>query len=97
MYEIGQMMKFYQSRKSQRTITVVLTGSNIPVYGGGADLSSAQSVPLTLTILVKARAFVLGKLVRPNFHKRIVCSVVMDPKNMSHALPLKDNCTSSSQ
>lgn len=93
------MNKFYQSRKSQRSITVMLKGSSIPVYGGGADLSSvngvpAQPVPLTLTFLVRSRGYVLGRLVRPKFHKRIVCSVVMDPKKMATDLPLKDKCTS---
>ncbi|KAK4772405.1 hypothetical protein SAY86_014180 [Trapa natans] len=95
----GNMGKFYQSRKSQRLVTVALKGSSIPVYGGGADLTSAnrvsgRPVPLRLTIMVNARAYVMGKLVRPKFHKWIVCSVVMDPKKMSQALSLKDNCTS---
>ncbi|KAK4754111.1 hypothetical protein SAY87_002215 [Trapa incisa] len=94
----GNMGKFYQSRKSQRSVTVALKGSSVPVYGGGADLAStnrvpARPVPLTLTIMVTARAYVLGKLVRPKFHKWIVCSVVMDPKKMSRALSIKDNCT----
>ncbi|OWM66268.1 uncharacterized protein LOC116199271 [Punica granatum] len=94
----GTVNEFYQSRKSQRSIAVILEGSNIPVYGGGSDLSSVngvptQPVPLRLTFHVRSRAYVLGKLVQPRFGKRIICSVVMDPKKMAHGLPLKDKCT----
>ena len=92
------MRKFHQSRKSQRSITVTLKGSNIPLYGGGASLGSlngapVQPVPLTLNFMVRSRAYVLGKLVRPKFYKRIGCSVVMDPKKMNAALTLKNKCT----
>ncbi|KAF2295274.1 hypothetical protein GH714_032406 [Hevea brasiliensis] len=50
----GTMRKFYQSRKSQRSLTVNVKGSSIPLYGGGANLGSlngapTQPVPLTLT------------------------------------------------
>ncbi|XP_059643353.1 uncharacterized protein LOC132285200 [Cornus florida] len=94
----GTINKFYQSRKSQRTITVTLNGNNIPLYGGGADLSSKDGVPtapvpLTLNFMVRARAYVLGKLVKPKFYRRVQCSVVLDPKKMNVANALKNLCT----
>ncbi|KAK6258545.1 hypothetical protein SCA6_013019 [Theobroma cacao] len=93
----GSIRKFYQSRKSQRALTVMMKGSHIPLYGGGASLGSlngapTQPVPLTLNFMVRSRAYVLGKLVKPKFYKRIECSVTMDPKKMNVAISLKNKC-----
>ncbi|XP_047319045.1 uncharacterized protein LOC124922354 [Impatiens glandulifera] len=93
----GTINNFYQSRKNQRKMKVILQGNLIPLYGGGAELSSKAGlptapVPLTLSFTLRARAYVLGKLVKPKFYKRINCIVVMDPKKMNVAIPLK-NCT----
>ncbi|GFY86492.1 hypothetical protein Acr_05g0001310 [Actinidia rufa] len=94
----GSIKKFYQSRKSQRTLTVMMQGTRIPLYGGGVDLSSKDGiptapVPLTLSFMVRSRAYVLGKLVKPKFYKRVQCSVVLDPKKMNVAMSLKNSCT----
>ncbi|KAJ8764550.1 hypothetical protein K2173_006290 [Erythroxylum novogranatense] len=94
----GNIKDFYQSRKSQRSLTVLVKGSSIPLYGGGASLSSLngapiQPVPLTLSFKVRSRAYVLGHLVNPKFYKRVKCSVTMDPQKMNVAVPLKNNCT----
>ncbi|KAL5821694.1 hypothetical protein ACOSQ3_023576 [Xanthoceras sorbifolium] len=93
----GTIRKFYQTRKSQRSITVTIKGSNIPLYGGGASLSSLngapiEPVPLTLDFTVRSRAYVLGRLVKPKFYKRIECSVIMDHKKMNTAISLKNTC-----
>uniref|UniRef100_A0A803PES5 Late embryogenesis abundant protein LEA-2 subgroup domain-containing protein n=1 Tax=Cannabis sativa TaxID=3483 RepID=A0A803PES5_CANSA len=93
----GTIRKFYQSRKSQRSIKVTMKGSGIPLYGGGASLMSMngvplQPVPLTLNFMVRSRAYVLGRLVKPKFYKRIQCSVVMIPKKMNSPLTLKNKC-----
>ncbi|XP_027347736.1 uncharacterized protein LOC113859118 [Abrus precatorius] len=94
----GNMPKFYQSRKSQRSIRVMVKGSNIPLYGGGANLNSVNgapvdAVPLSLSVMVRSKAYVLGKLVKPKFNKKIECSVVMDPKKMGKAISLVNKCT----
>ncbi|CAK9159467.1 unnamed protein product [Ilex paraguariensis] len=94
----GTIKKFYQSRKSQRTITVILSGSNIPLYGGGSDLSSQNGIPtlpvlLSLNFRVRANAYVLGKLVKPKFNNGVQCSLVLDPKKMNVAISLKNSCT----
>ncbi|KAJ1389098.1 hypothetical protein SESBI_38554 [Sesbania bispinosa] len=93
-----KMPKFYQSRKSQRSIRVMVKGSHIPLYGGGASLSSINGapvdpVPLTLSVMVRSRAYVLGKLVKPKFYKKIECTLVMDPKKMGKAISLMNKCT----
>ncbi|KDP31944.1 hypothetical protein JCGZ_12405 [Jatropha curcas] len=93
----GTMRKFYQSRKSQRSVTVMVKGNKIPLYGGGANLGSlngapTQPVPLTLNFTVRSRAYVLGKLVKPKFHKRVECLVVIDPKKMNVPISLKNKC-----
>ncbi|KAL3616129.1 hypothetical protein CASFOL_040019 [Castilleja foliolosa] len=93
----GTVKKFYQSRSSQKTVTVMLKGDNIPLYGGGANLNAQNGkpvapVPLTLNFTVRARAYILGQLVRPKFYKRVQCSLVLAPKKMNVAIPLK-SCT----
>ncbi|KZV24956.1 hypothetical protein F511_01926 [Dorcoceras hygrometricum] len=94
----GTINSFYQSRRSQRTIMVILIGNHIPLYGGGSDLSSrggrpAAPVTLALKFTVRARAYVLGRLVKPKFHRRVHCSVVLDQNKMNVVIPLKNSCT----
>ncbi|KAL3813625.1 hypothetical protein ACJIZ3_014893 [Penstemon smallii] len=94
----GTVKRFYQSRKSHRTITITLRGSSIPLYGGGANLGSQYGkpllpVPLSLNFTVRARAYVLGQLVKPKFYKRVQCTTVLDPKKMNVPIPLKNSCT----
>ncbi|XP_050291742.1 uncharacterized protein LOC126732779 [Quercus robur] len=94
----GTIDEFYQSRKSQRSIAIILKGSNIPLYGGGSSLGSQNGapidpVPVTLNFMVRSRAYVLGTLVKPKFYKRVECSVIMDPKKMNVAISLNNKCT----
>lgn len=95
----GNVNNFYQSRKSQRTVTVTLLGNDIPLYGGGSDLGSKNNtptapVPLQLNFTVQARAYVLGNLVKPKFNKVVQCAVVMDPTKMYTAISFnKTSCT----
>lgn len=95
----GSVKKFYQSRKSQRSITAVMQGTRIPLYGSGAGLSTPNGItnlpiPLILKMEVKAKAYVLGKLVKPRFHKNVECDIILDPnpKKLHLTIPLK-NCT----
>lgn len=92
------MKKFYQSRKSQRYLSIPIVGNKIPLYGSGAGLSSSTGttslpVPLKLNIVVRSRAYVLGKLVKPKFNKRILCSLTYDPKKLNVAINLIKSCT----
>lgn len=93
-----QIKKFYQSRKSQRSVSVSVVGNKVPLYGSGASLSSSTGapsvpVPLKLNFVVRSRAYVLGKLVKPKFYKKIECSIVYDPKKHNVPISLKNSCT----
>uniref|UniRef100_A0A5B6ZA62 Late embryogenesis abundant protein LEA-2 subgroup domain-containing protein n=1 Tax=Davidia involucrata TaxID=16924 RepID=A0A5B6ZA62_DAVIN len=94
----GTIKKFYQSRKSQRSIAISVISNKIPLYGSGASLSSSTGtttvpVPLELNFMVRSRAYVLGKLVKPKFNKKIECSIVFDPKKLNVPISLKNSCT----
>ncbi|XP_038987894.1 uncharacterized protein LOC120112466 [Phoenix dactylifera] len=95
----GNMNKFYQSRKSHRTLSVVVLGSKIPLYGGGPSLmyspgKTNNSVPvhLSLNFMVRSRAYVLGRLVKPKFYTGVHCSVVMDQTKLNTLVSLKKSC-----
>ncbi|MBA0585658.1 uncharacterized protein LOC105797320 [Gossypium raimondii] len=94
----GTMKKFHQSRKSQRSLTVIVMGNKVPLYGSGASLSSSTGttslpVSLKLSFVVRSRAYVLGKLVKPKFYKKIECDVTFDPKKLNVPISLKKACT----
>lgn len=94
----GTIKKFYQSRKSQRSIAVTLKGGYVPLYGASVDWSSKDGkltapVPLSLNFTVRARGYVLGKLVKPKFYKTIQCNLNLDPKKMNKPISLKNSCT----
>ncbi|XP_047172829.1 uncharacterized protein LOC124840758 [Vigna umbellata] len=94
----GDMKKFYQSRRSQRLVSVAVMGNKIPLYGSGASLSSTTGmptvpVPLNLKFVLRSRAYVLGKLVKPKYYKTIKCSITLDPKKLTSPVSLKKSCT----
>ncbi|KAJ6679090.1 TRANSMEMBRANE PROTEIN [Salix purpurea] len=90
--------KFYQSRKSQRSVAISLISDKIPLYGSGAALSSSTGtttlpVALKLNFVVRSKAYVLGKLVKPKFNKRIDCVFAFDPKKLNVPISLQKACT----
>ncbi|OMO78910.1 Late embryogenesis abundant protein, LEA-14 [Corchorus capsularis] len=94
----GTIKKFYQSRKSQKSVTVMVMGNKVPLYGSGAGLSSSTGttslpVSLKLSFVVRSRAYVLGKLVKPKFNKKIECDITFDPKKLNVPISLKKSCT----
>ncbi|XP_058098422.1 uncharacterized protein LOC131243241 isoform X2 [Magnolia sinica] len=90
------MKEFYQSRKSQRLITATVQGTQIPLYGGGSSLTSSHespiSVPLNLTFVVRSRAYVLGKLVKPKFYRTVHCWVTLKQNRLGKRVDLKESC-----
>ncbi|WOL11861.1 hypothetical protein Cni_G20625 [Canna indica] len=94
----GNMKKFYQSRKSQREVSVVVMGNKVPLYGGGSNLGitaggkTTGPVGMTLSFTLRSRAYVLGKLVKPKFHNSVQCSVQMDPNKLNTPISLKKSC-----
>lgn len=95
----GMVKRFYQPRKSQRTVSVSVEGNKIPLYGSGASLTTTatgattQPVPLKLSMVVQSRAYVLGKLVKPKFNRQIECSIVLDPAKINRPISLKKTCS----
>ncbi|KAL8172028.1 hypothetical protein V2J09_023832 [Rumex salicifolius] len=95
----GNIKKFYQSRKSQRVVTVSVVGDKIPLYGSSATLTGTSTgmptapVTMDLGFVVRSRAYVLGRLVKPKFLRKIDCNVTLDPKKLSSPISLKNACT----
>ncbi|KAK1422035.1 hypothetical protein QVD17_24877 [Tagetes erecta] len=94
----GTIKKFYQSRKGHRVVSVNIHGRGVPLYGGGVDWSTMDGkvtapVPLNLNLTVKAKAYVLGKLVKPKFHRKVSCAIVYKPTKVNVPISLKNSCT----
>ncbi|KAH0746367.1 hypothetical protein KY285_008024 [Solanum tuberosum] len=77
------MKKFYEARKSKRIVVAVVEGHQIPLYGAISVLSDAKnriqsvSLPLNLTFLIRSKAYILGRLVNPNFSIHISCQLTL--------------------
>ncbi|PIN25722.1 hypothetical protein CDL12_01516 [Handroanthus impetiginosus] len=90
----GHIKKFYQSRKSERKVIAVIQGHQVPLYGGIPVLSSAKgnieslSVPLNLTFIMRSRAYILGRLVKPKFYRNILCQVTLRGSHLRKPLNL---------
>ncbi|KAM0938654.1 hypothetical protein DsansV1_C22g0170251 [Dioscorea sansibarensis] len=88
----GHMEEFYESRKSGRVVTTAVKGTQVPLYGGGSTLSSRGTggalaeVPLNLTMVVRARANVLGELVKSKFYRHVWCSLVLKETRLGKPL-----------
>ncbi|KAD6795862.1 hypothetical protein E3N88_06758 [Mikania micrantha] len=94
----GSIKKFYQSRKGHRLVSVNLQGRGVPLYGGGVNWNTMDGkliapVPLNLNFTVKAKAYVLGKLVKPKFHRKVSCAIVYKPTKVNVPISLKNSCT----
>ncbi|URE08444.1 Late embryogenesis abundant protein [Musa troglodytarum] len=86
----GDMNNFYQPRKSQRNVEVVVLEKKVPLYGGKPG--SVATIPLNLSFMVKSRAYVLGKLVKPKFEIGVRCKVAMNPAKLDTRVSLKNSC-----
>ncbi|KAI3521010.1 hypothetical protein L1887_10467 [Cichorium endivia] len=95
----GTVKKFYQKRKGHRIVSVNVQGVRVPLYGGGLNWSSENGkltapLPLNLNFTVKAKAYVLGKLVKPKFNKKVSCAIVYKPtKVINKPISLMNSCT----
>jgi hypothetical protein len=80
-----QMKEFYQPRKTGRVVTVSVVGKQVPLYGAGAGLHSKPNngrlglavVPVRLAFLLRARAHILGLLVRSQFYRPVHCTLAI--------------------
>lgn len=94
----GQMMKFTQSRKSHRRVVTIVQGHQVPLYGGipvlvnSRDQLDSIAVPLNLTLVMRSRAYILGRLVKTKFYERLRCSVTLRGNKLGKPLNLTDSC-----
>lgn len=92
-----QLKKYYQPRKSRRSVLVNLEGIKVPLYGAGSSLTVSQNggvvVPFTLQFEIHSRGDVVGKLVRTRHRKRITCPVTIDSTSTKPITFKKDSCT----
>ncbi|XP_065868575.1 uncharacterized protein [Euphorbia lathyris] len=92
----GQLKKYYQPRKSRRTVSVIIEGDKVPLYGAGSSLAVSQTgiqIPLKLKFEIKSRGNVVGKLVRTKHKKQITCPVVIDSTRTKPIKFKKGICT----
>nr|CAB3447475.1 unnamed protein product [Digitaria exilis] len=80
---VVKMKEFYQPRKSGRVVTVSVVGKQVPLYGAGVSLHSKPNngrlgpavVPVRLAFVLRARAHILGLLVKSKFYRRVRCGL----------------------
>ncbi|KAL1356661.1 hypothetical protein HN51_008648 [Arachis hypogaea] len=92
----GELKKYYQQRKSRRTVYMNMKGDKVPLYGAGASLSDSavdRKIPMRLVFEVKSKGNVVGKLVKSKHRQQISCSVVLDSES-SKPFILKENACS---
>ncbi|KAK9129325.1 hypothetical protein Sjap_009812 [Stephania japonica] len=96
----GHMDGFYQSRKSERRLAATIQGHQVPVYGGVSVLSGknrdgheSASVPLNLTFVIRSRAYILGRLVKPKFYAKVRCLVTLSSNHLGKHSNLKHSCS----
>lgn len=91
------MGEFYESRKSGRVVSIAVTGSQVPLYGAGSSLNSGSNgfapadIPLDLKFVVRARAYMLGKLIRSKFYRHVRCSLYLREKSLGKPVLHLDN------
>ncbi|KAL5563775.1 hypothetical protein UlMin_033522 [Ulmus minor] len=92
----GQLKKYYQPRKSHRTVSVNLQGTKLPLYGAGASFAVLDSVedgvPMKLVFEVKSKGHVVGKLVKSTLRRRISCSLDIDSRKTKPIKFKHDSC-----
>ncbi|KAK1437843.1 hypothetical protein QVD17_03643 [Tagetes erecta] len=95
----AHVKKFYQSRKSQRVIVAQVLGYQMPLYGSVSPFNAAIGhlknviVPVNLTFVMRSRAYILGRLVKPKFYKHVLCQVTLRGNQIGKRVNLTDSCT----
>ncbi|KAK9229079.1 hypothetical protein WN944_022036 [Citrus x changshan-huyou] len=92
----GQLKKYYQPRKSHRTVSVNLQGNKVPLYGAGSGLTitpTGGEVPSTLKFGIRSRGEVVGKLVKTTHKTQITCPLVIDILSTKPIKFKKNACT----
>ncbi|PNX79502.1 hypothetical protein L195_g035968 [Trifolium pratense] len=96
---LTEIHEFYQSRKSQRNLAVTVLGHQVPLYGGVSVLGNTNAehmktvaLPMNLTFVVRSRAYILGRLVKSTFYRRIRCSITFHGNKLGKHLNFTNSC-----
>lgn len=92
----GQLEKYYQPRKSRRTVNAIIQGVKVPLYGAGGMLTLSPTntkVPLVLDFEIRSRGYVVGKLVRVSHRKHVSCLFTADSSKTKPIVFAKNACT----
>ncbi|CAM8985030.1 unnamed protein product [Rhodiola kirilowii] len=92
----GQMRKFYEERKSKRRVVTVVKGHQVPLYGAVTAIKDLREkdkfvLPMNLTLRVRSRAYILGKLVRSKFYHQVRCPITLTGDKLGKKLNVS-NC-----
>ncbi|XP_071740723.1 uncharacterized protein [Rutidosis leptorrhynchoides] len=77
----GQSVKYYQPKKSRKTMLVNVEGHKVPLYGAGTGLVMANnkgSVPLKLVFEIHSQANLVGRLVKAKHRHQVLCVMKID-------------------
>ncbi|KAI3759681.1 hypothetical protein L6452_07676 [Arctium lappa] len=93
----GQLKKYYQRRKSQRTAIVSLQATKVPLYGAGSSLVVSDTgvfeIPLMLEFEIRSKGEVVGKLVTTKHRKQISCTLILKSNTIKPMKFKKNSCT----
>ncbi|KAK2970980.1 hypothetical protein RJ640_027461 [Escallonia rubra] len=92
----GQLKRYYQRRKSHRTVSVNLEGNKVPLYGAGASFGASDNgggVPLKLVFEIRSRGNVVGKLVKSKHRRHVACYLVIVSRGTKTIKFKENSCT----
>ncbi|GAB2292250.1 hypothetical protein Dimus_026500 [Dionaea muscipula] len=93
----GQLLTYYQPRKSWRAMSVRMGGSGVPLYGAAVGLEAAaftrHGLPMKLNFTVLSRANLMGKLIRAVHHRHVSCSMAINFHNSETFKFEEESCT----
>ncbi|KGN43297.1 uncharacterized protein LOC101215215 [Cucumis sativus] len=97
----GQMEEFYQKRQSSRRVVTSVAGHQVPLYGGISAIGNWRDqrqdgagveVSLNLTVAVRSRAYILGRLVKSTFHTTITCPITLSTNKLGKSHSFNNTC-----
>lgn len=93
----GQLKKYFQPRKSRRTVLIDVEAFRAPLYGAGSGLVASDNnvieVPLILKFEIMSEGHVVGKLVRTRHRKHISCPLVINSTRNKPIKFKKNSCS----
>ncbi|KAI3777812.1 hypothetical protein L1987_47615 [Smallanthus sonchifolius] len=93
----GQLKKYFQQRKSRRTVIVNFEATKVPLYGAGSSLVISDTgvfkIPLKLEFEIRSKGEVVGKLVTTKHRRQISCNMTLPSTIIKPIKFKKSSCT----